>query len=100
MALTDAEFEAANRAAAKSGPRPLSARYDRRSKKIVVALDTGIDIAFRGPTTPRASPAHRRRTSPPSPSARSACTGRGSMPTSPSPAFSPDGSVPSAGWRR
>lgn len=47
MALTDAEFEAANRAAAKAGPRPLSARYDRRSKKIVVALDTGIDIAFR-----------------------------------------------------
>lgn len=30
-----------------ASPRPLSARYDRRSKKIVVALDTGIDIAFR-----------------------------------------------------
>ncbi len=47
MALTDAEFDAATKAAAKAGPRPLSARYDRRTKKIVVALDTGIDIAFR-----------------------------------------------------
>lgn len=43
MALTGADDDAALNA----GPRPLSARYDRRSKKIVVALDTGIDIAFR-----------------------------------------------------
>lgn len=47
MVLTNAEYQAATRAASNAGPRPLSKRCDRRSKKIAVALDTGIDMAFR-----------------------------------------------------
>ncbi|MFN3854143.1 MAG: DUF2442 domain-containing protein [Phreatobacter sp.] len=55
MALTNAEYQAATRAASNAGPRPLSQRCDRRSKKIAVALDTG-STSPSGPNTPRASP--------------------------------------------
>jgi hypothetical protein len=49
MKPTDAEIEAANergRIARETEPRALSARYDRRAKRIVVELASGATFAF------------------------------------------------------
>jgi hypothetical protein len=49
MAITDAEFETANRrgAAKKSNfPDVVSVRYDRRVARIVIALASGLELAF------------------------------------------------------
>ncbi len=50
MADFEREIEAANermQAAIKRGPVAVSANYDRRLKLVLVALDTGLSIAFR-----------------------------------------------------
>lgn len=50
MAVRQDEFEAANaRAAARLAKTPtaISARYDRRSGRVVIKLSTGLDIAFK-----------------------------------------------------
>jgi hypothetical protein len=50
MADFEREIEAANermQAAIKRGPVAVSANYDRRLKRVLVALDTGLSIAFR-----------------------------------------------------
>lgn len=50
MALTDSEFTLANqrgRALRQSTPQALSARYDRRIGRIVIALSSGIEVALR-----------------------------------------------------
>ena len=57
MADFEREIEAANermQAAIKRGPVAVSANYDRRLKLVLVALDTGLSIAFR-PAMSRAS---------------------------------------------
>ncbi len=49
MEITDATFEAANRhgvAKKAAFPAVLSARYDRRIARIVIVLDTGLELAF------------------------------------------------------
>lgn len=49
MELTDAQIEAANergRIARETEPRAVSARYDARSKRIVVELTSGATFAF------------------------------------------------------
>lgn len=49
MAITEAEFEAANRrgASRKSAfPAVVSVRYDRRIARIVIALASGLELAF------------------------------------------------------
>lgn len=49
MELTDAKIEAANergRIAQQTEPRAVSARYDARSKRIVVELTSGATFAF------------------------------------------------------
>lgn len=49
MELTDAQIEAANergRIAQQTEPRAVSARYDARSKRIVVELTSGATFAF------------------------------------------------------
>jgi hypothetical protein len=49
MDITDTSFEAANRrgAAKKSAfPAALAVRYDRRISRIVISLDSGLEIAF------------------------------------------------------
>jgi hypothetical protein len=50
MARGDDEYDNAVVAARRKAaalPLILSARYDRRSRKVVIALSTGIDLAFR-----------------------------------------------------
>lgn len=50
MVLTRAEFEAANRAGKELlavFPPAVSARFDRRSARIVVELKTGVQLGFR-----------------------------------------------------
>ena len=49
MAITDediARAEAAMRAKMESGPRAMTARYDRRRARLVVGLDNGLELAF------------------------------------------------------
>ncbi|OIQ77350.1 hypothetical protein GALL_409570 [mine drainage metagenome] len=49
MAITDADVKRAEgrmQARMKAGPRAVSARYDRRSARVVVHLDTGLELAF------------------------------------------------------
>jgi hypothetical protein len=49
MVITDAAFQAANRrAAAKKAAFPpvVSVRYDRRVARIVIALDSGLQLSF------------------------------------------------------
>ncbi len=49
MAITRADKEQAEKrmqALMKSTPRAISARYDRRHSKIVVGLDSGLELAF------------------------------------------------------
>jgi hypothetical protein len=49
MAITDediAHAEAAMPAKMESGPRAMSARYDRRRARLVVSLDNGLELAF------------------------------------------------------
>lgn len=49
MAISDADFEAANaRMAARieHEPRAVAARYDRVRRRIVIALSTGVEVSF------------------------------------------------------
>jgi hypothetical protein len=49
MALTDQEIrraEKAMRTKMAEGPRAVEARYDRRRARVVVRLDTGLELAF------------------------------------------------------
>lgn len=49
MAITEAEFEGANRRGASkksSFPAVVSVRYDRRVARIVIALSSGLELAF------------------------------------------------------
>jgi hypothetical protein len=49
MALTEAEFEAANRrgrAIRQAGPAAQSVRYDTRSKRLIVNIGAGVDLVF------------------------------------------------------
>jgi hypothetical protein len=49
MALSDENIrraEAAMRAEMAAGPRAVTARYDRRRARIVVSLDSGLELAF------------------------------------------------------
>ena len=49
MAITDAELkraEARMQARLKAGPRAVAARYDRRIARVVVQLETGLELAF------------------------------------------------------
>jgi hypothetical protein len=49
MALTDQEIRKAERAMGTKmakGPRAVEARYDRRRARVVVRLDTGLELAF------------------------------------------------------
>ena len=49
MVITDAAFEAANRrgAAKKAAfPAVVSVRYDRRGARVVIALDSGLQLSF------------------------------------------------------
>lgn len=49
MAISDAEVkraEARMQSRLKSGPRAVSARYDRRVARVVVRLDSGLELAF------------------------------------------------------
>lgn len=49
MAITDADVKRAEgrmQARMKAGPRAVSARYDRRAARVVVLLDTGLELAF------------------------------------------------------
>ena len=48
MAITDKEFEAANRRGAEKKatfPSAISIRYDRRVSRLVITLATGLDLA-------------------------------------------------------
>jgi Protein of unknown function (DUF2442) len=52
MAITDAELkraEARMQARLKAGPRAVAARYDRRIARVVVQLETGLELAFPPP---------------------------------------------------
>ncbi|MHB1670050.1 DUF2442 domain-containing protein [Thiomonas sp.] len=49
MAISDADVkraEARMQARLKAGPKAVSARYDRRVARVVVSLDTGLELAF------------------------------------------------------
>jgi len=48
MAVTDRDFEQAEKrmAALRDSGHAVSARYDRRTSRIVVGLNTGVEIAF------------------------------------------------------
>lgn len=49
MELSDAEFEAANRRGAATRaafPAAVAVRYDRRIARVVIALSSGLEIAF------------------------------------------------------
>jgi hypothetical protein len=48
MAVTDREFEQAEKrtAALREAGRAISARYDRRTSRVVVGLNTGVQVAF------------------------------------------------------
>ena len=49
MAITDKEFEAANRRGAEKKatfPSAVSVRYDRRVSRVVITLATGLELAF------------------------------------------------------
>lgn len=49
MAITDKEFESANRRGAEtkaSFPAAVSVRYDRRVSRVVITLATGLELAF------------------------------------------------------
>ena len=49
MAITDADVkraEARMQARVKAGPCAVSARYDKRRARVVVLLDTGLELAF------------------------------------------------------
>ena len=49
MEMTDADFEAANkRGAAKKAafPAAVAVRYDRRISRVVISLESGLEIAF------------------------------------------------------
>jgi len=49
MAISDAEVkraEARLQSRLKSGPRAVAARYDRRISRVVVRLDSGLELAF------------------------------------------------------
>lgn len=49
MAISDAEVkraEARLQSRLKSGPRAVAARYDRRIARVVVRLDSGLELAF------------------------------------------------------
>ena len=49
MAITDKEFEAANRRGAEKKatfPVAVSVRYDRRVSRVVITLATGLELAF------------------------------------------------------
>ena len=46
VGITDAEYEAAIERGRHRGPRAISARYDRGRGRIVVRLDTGLELAF------------------------------------------------------
>jgi hypothetical protein len=49
MAITDAkirEAEEAMRARMAAGPRAVEARYDRRRARVIVRLDSGLELAF------------------------------------------------------
>ena len=48
--VQDADFEAATRRGAqriKKGPMAVAARYDQQAGKVVIELDSGLEIAFR-----------------------------------------------------
>jgi Protein of unknown function (DUF2442) len=49
MAITDADVkraEARMQARLKAGPRAVAARYDKRVARVVVQLETGLELAF------------------------------------------------------
>ena len=49
MAISDADVkraEARMQGRLKAGPKAVSARYDRRVARVVVSLDTGLELAF------------------------------------------------------
>lgn len=49
MAITDADVKLAQarmQARLESGPRAVAARYDRRVSRVVVRLDSGLELAF------------------------------------------------------
>ncbi len=50
MKVTSSEFQAAKRRAAatlRAGPHATHVSYDRKRDRIVIALSTGIEVAFR-----------------------------------------------------